>query len=410
LSANLSRSPLVTPLPPRRFRPEEQAPPNVLLALTSKPPFFQQLLGMDWQPRRKYAQDFQQPSFQTIGIPSVIPTTAVPRAPYTVPLFNRARLQPDPVPNSLLTLLAKSQPANPPFIPPQLPEIYKAKGNLDYQELEVTVYLQGSVILPYFPPDLPAFHVRARATPQDFFFQTTQIGQPKPFHQDDWPLFARKTQPHLDYTYSGITTRGIPAGIQLPFSLTDWPTPQRKKYTFLDIPPNVLLSGIRQNQPFGFYDWPQTQRPKFVPGEAYPSPQIVLTTKYPEPFYQTEWPLPLRARKLSEDHVWSGWTTRAPKTIPSGFDVMPNLFGMNYLEAIYTLQVAGIYIPKAAYFFGPSQITVKWVDVGGPGGLVQAQSIAAGLLVKPGTKLTLTVSNFPFSSSLDPYPDWYQRN
>ena len=409
MSANLARDPTFAPLPGRKFRAEDQVL-NTLLLLTKKPPPVQQLLGMDWHPRRRWAQDHIQQSFQTIGIPAIIPTTAVPRAPYTVPLFNRARLQPDPTPNPLLTLYKGLGPSAPPFVPPQLPDIFKPRGNLDYQDLEVTVYLQGAVIAPYLPVDLPAFHVRARATPQDFIFQSLQIPPAKPFHQDDWPLFARNKQPMQDWQWNGVTTLGIPSGINIPFRLTEWPTPQRPKYTFHDIPPNVLQFGIRQNQPFGFYDWPTPRRANFVPGESLASPHIVLTTVYPKPFLQSEWPTPIRARKLAEDHIWSGWTTRTPASIPQGLDVMPNLFGMNYLEAIYVLQVAGIYIPKAAYFFGPSQITVKWVDVGGPGGIVQSQSIAAGLLVKPGTKLTLYVSNFPFASSLDPYPDWYQRN
>jgi beta-lactam-binding protein with PASTA domain len=89
---------------------------------------------------------------------------------------------------------------------------------------------------------------------------------------------------------------------------------------------------------------------------------------------------------------------------------MPNVVGLNYYEAQQVLAAVGVFIPPG--YFELSTISILWMDfgpystdvdeMGGEnqltyGGIVTAQSLAAGTLVKRGAPITLTVSNFPMS-------------
>lgn len=90
--------------------------------------------------------------------------------------------------------------------------------------------------------------------------------------------------------------------------------------------------------------------------------------------------------------------------------IMPNLIGTNYYEALLTLELAGIYVPGAAYGFTPSTIKVTWQKVNALGGLVTAQSVSPGAAATANMPITLTISAFSVSSSLNTYPDWKQVN
>jgi len=88
---------------------------------------------------------------------------------------------------------------------------------------------------------------------------------------------------------------------------------------------------------------------------------------------------------------------------------MPQLVGLNFYEAIQVLQAAGIYIPLPVYAFTPSSISVQWVKSTYAPGTVVAQSIPYGDPATAGEDITLTVSLFPFGSTIDMPPDWRQR-
>lgn len=90
---------------------------------------------------------------------------------------------------------------------------------------------------------------------------------------------------------------------------------------------------------------------------------------------------------------------------------MPNVVGISYYQALEMLQSAGIYQPLVAYAFAPSQISVKWARSATlPPGFVTAQSLAAGAAVLPGSKLTLSIAQFPMNAVIDMPPDWQQVN
>lgn len=76
---------------------------------------------------------------------------------------------------------------------------------------------------------------------------------------------------------------------------------------------------------------------------------------------------------------------------------MPNLIGVLLWQAIALLQDAGILVPASIGYFGTYPISVKWVPAVINRGFVVAQSIIAGVNVKPNTPILLTVNNFPDS-------------
>lgn len=80
-----------------------------------------------------------------------------------------------------------------------------------------------------------------------------------------------------------------------------------------------------------------------------------------------------------------------PGTIP-----MPNLVGLYFWEAEWLLKQLGILNLPALGYFGVYPISFRWVpDSGLEPFYVTAQSLAAGLFVKPNTPFTLTIQEPP---------------
>lgn len=406
--ATILRQPTYAPYQVRRIYPQIDPVPNLLLALTRVAPFrSNEALPSRVEPR-KWAQDFQQPNFQTQGIPGLARDPRIFRTPLITPIFPRRYPMPEQVINPIITLY-KIAAAVPPFTIEQFPEIYRKPWG-DSLGSEDQSFLPGPAALPYFPAEFPT-PMRARANPQDFFFQTTGIQAPAPFNQDDWPEIHKKRYVNQSFELSGAITRGIPTGVNTPFSQAEWPILFRRKETFHEIPPNTTLKGLPQPFPFFQSEWVTPIRARQFPAESYQSPQIVLTTPVLRPFAQTDWPpLPRRARSTPiSDFYFEAWNTLYKPTVPTGTIAMPNLIGINFYEAIEILQAAGIYIPQTIYFAQSSQITVKWQRSSQyRGGIVIAQSISAGNLTSKGAPITLTLASFPFASLIDLPPDWKQ--
>lgn len=406
--ATILRDATFAPYQARRLYPQVDPVPNLLLALTRVAPFrANEALPNRVEPR-KWAQDFQQPNFQTQGIPGLARDPRIFRTPLITPIFPRRYPMPEQVINPITTLY-KIAAAVPPFTLEQFPEVYRKPWG-DILGMEGQAFLPGPASLPYFPVEFPT-PMRARATPQDFFFQTTGIQAPAPFSQDDWPEIYRKRYFHQSFEWSGAQTRGIPSGINTPFSQNEWPITPPVRQTFHDIPPNTTLRGLPQPFPFFQDEWVTPLRARQVPSDSYASPQILLTTQVLKPFAQTDWPeLPRRRRTNPiSDFYFEAWNTIYHPTVPTGTIAMPNLIGINFYEAIEILQFAGIYKPITFYFQQTSQIKVIWQkSTQYRGGVVIAQSVLPGNLVAAGQPLTLTIASFPFASLIDLPPDWKQ--
>lgn len=245
-------------------------------------------------------QDFQWAGSTTQGIPSQPRDPRIFRAPFYAPIFKPAAQQPEHYPNVALRSLAVTPP---PFEPPTFPELIR-RPDRDFMAFETLAYLPGPVIAPYIPVDFPT-PMRAKATPQDFIFSSTGIPPLAPFNQDDWPIPLKLRLHHQDFWWTGVTTRGIPAGVAAPFQQDDWPVPVRAK-------------------------WAQA--------ESYDSPQILLITPVLRPFSQRDFPNPHKFRPIPIDWPWGGVTTRGipPVPPPSGpFDAVTlegYAIGLNAVE------------------------------------------------------------------------------
>lgn len=225
-------------------------------------------------------QDFYASGVTTRGIPVKGRDPNIFRTPLVVPIFALPRLQPDPIPNNLAGLYKLTAP-NPPFTLDQFPEIFRR----NYGEtlgFEFQCFLPGPGQLPFIPVDFPT-PMRAKANPQDFVFSSTGIPPLAPFNQDDWPITFSFRQLPSGFEWSGATTRGIPAGVAVPFNQDDWPVTFRKKEAYAD---------------------------------SYESPQILLITPITRPFSQTDFPNPPPYKRLREDWMWSGTTTRGITPVP----------------------------------------------------------------------------------------------
>jgi hypothetical protein len=351
-------------------------------------------------------QDFIWQGTTTRGIPLPAVQAAFFRPPTQVEYYRRPYRQ-IPQESALTLKLGVAGPA--PFIPSYQPEVYR-RTDRDFLQMETLSYLPGPVIAPYIPVDFPT-PMRARATPQDFLFPSTGIAPPKPFAQLDWPLNLPVRQTRMHFEITGATTRGIPTGINAPFSQKEWPQTTRPKETFHEIPPNTTLKGLPQAFPFFQDEWPLPLRAREFPAESYQSPQILLTTAVLRPFAQTDWPpLPIRRPTFpSADFGWEAWNTLYRPLPPIGGLIMPNLIGDNIYEAMKLLQQAGIYVPNTNYFNQVSSIRIQWGHSDQYlGGTVIAQSIQGGNLTSKGAPLLLTIASFPFASFFDLPPDWKQ--
>lgn len=257
--------------------------PNLPLGFFPKlPPFTARTSEPERFLPRPPAQDFMWSGTTTRGIVNKPRDPNIFRAATKVDQYCRPYQQIEQQPSLLLKGLAAVAP---PFANPVFPEIYRPAGR-DFLVLEALSYLPGPVIAPYIPVDFPT-PMRARATPQDFIFASTGIPPLAPFNQDDWPIPIRLRGHHQDFWWTGVTTRGIPAGIAAPFQQDDWPI---------------------------------TVRPKLAQAESYDSPQLLLITPILRPFSQGDWVNPQRFRPIPIDWPWSGPTTRGipPVPAPSG--------------------------------------------------------------------------------------------
>jgi hypothetical protein len=374
-------------------------PPNLPLGPFPKArPFVQEHLSTDVTWPRKWAQDFYWSGTTTRGIPTQ-PALAIEfRGAVLSPNYPKARLQPDHVPNNLLALLVAVKP---PFVPPTFQEIYR-KADRDFQQLQALSYLPGPVSEPFFSVDLP-ITFRAPDKAQDFFFQSNAIPQAAPFYQSDWPLFARSKQPHFDYTYSGITTRGIPG--RTPIVPSEWPIPMPKRWvqdfywsgnTTRTIPPAPAPFKTSIEYPSILI----RRREQY--SESYSSPEVLLKTPIYAPFYQTEWQeIYTRSRPNFLD-VSLNYSLYPGLPITITGLIMPNVVGLNLWEALDALQVAGILVPSKIGYFGTFPVSVDWISQLPPTPvdlaqdfIVCAQSVAPGAAATVNQAITLSVYEPP---------------
>jgi len=249
-------------------------------------------------------QDYIQNSAQALGIPVKARDPNIFRTPTRIEYFRPPYHQIEQTQSLVLKTLVASVA---PFKPPSFPEVYR-RADRDFLQMEALSYLPGPVIAPYIPVDFPT-PMRARATPQDFTFSSTGIQPLAPFNQVDWPIPLKLRLHHQDFWWTGITTRGIPAGVAAPFQQDDWPIPLR---------------------------------PKWAQAESYDSPHILLITPILRPFSQQEWVNPTRFKPIAIDWPWSGPTTRGipPVPAPSGPFAAVTLegyaIGMDQLELHWT--------------------------------------------------------------------------
>lgn len=281
--ANIFRQPLKVD---QYRRPYQQVDPVPNLPTTFFPnlkPFTSDSASLPdrfW--RTTPGQDFIQNSTQALGIPTQTRDPRIFRAPTRVDYYRRPYHQLEQQPSLVLKTLVAGAP---PFIPTSFTDVYR-RGDRDFMQMETLSYLPGPVIAPYIPVDFPT-PMRARAAPQDFIFSSSGIPPQAPFNQDDWPIPLKLRLHHQDFWWTGVTTRGIPAGVAEPFNQADWPI----------VPPR-----------------------KWAQAESYDSPQILLITPVLRPFSQQEWVNPLRFKQIPIDWPWSGPTTRGipPVPAPSG--------------------------------------------------------------------------------------------
>lgn len=273
--------PIFAPLQKRSYYHQREDIPNLLLKLTAVVPFTARTSLPERVEPRKWAQDFQQPNFQTQGIPPPSVTAIQFRAPLSVPIFARKALTPDPTPNPLLGLYSIAA-VIPPFTLEQFPEVYRKPWWNDVPGMEGQAFLPGPGQLPFFPVEFITPQ-RARQLPQDFTQSSAVVPPPKPFNQNDWQQYYRPRQLPYGSEVSGIVTRGIPAGIVLPFQQDDWPVPIR---------------------------------PKWAQAESVSSSEMLLNTVVLRPFAQSEFPNPFPRQYRRDDWIWSGVITRGIPPIP----------------------------------------------------------------------------------------------
>lgn len=276
--ANVLREPTFVPIQRRPYVQVDQ-PPNLAANFFPKvAPFTAREDMPDRFWPRPPVQDFAVSGATTRGIPAQPSQPRIIRSPTYAPIFPRPYLQQEQLQSLVLKTLTA---ASPPFRPPQFPEIFRRNIG-DFYGFEVQGYLQGPVGAPFIPVEFPT-PMRARSTPQDFTFASSAIPPPAPFSQDDWPIPIRVRALHQDFWWTGITTRGIPAGVNAPFKQSDWPDPRRKADQYSDV---------------------------------YSSPHLLLVTPILRPFSQSEWINPRRAALTPIDWPWSGFTTRGIPPIP----------------------------------------------------------------------------------------------
>lgn len=262
-------------------RPYNQVDPvrNLLTFLPKTIPFTtQSTLPERFWPKPP-VQDFMWSGTTTRGIPTKTRDPNIFRTPTKVDQYRPPYQQVEQQTSLVLKTLAAGPP---PFANPVFPETLAPAGR-DFMVLESLSYLPGPVIAPYIPVDFPT-PMRARAIPQDFIFSSSGIPPLAPFNQDDWPNPIRLRIHHQDFWWTGITTRGIPAGVAAPFQQDDWPVPLPRK-------------------------WAQ--------GESYDTPQILLVTPILRPFSQQDWVNPQSFRLIPIDWPWSGPTTRGIPPVPA---------------------------------------------------------------------------------------------
>lgn len=239
-----------------------------------------------------------------------------------------------------------------------------------------------------FPSDLRGWIQSPQPSPQAI-----------PNHQSDWPnpLPLRRSVDSLTWVWS------IAPSLTANFSQYDWPNPIIARAStergWIQSPQPSPQTPFRQS------DWqnpaplPQNLELRSWIRAPQPSPQSI-------PNAQLDWPNPAPLARNRELFTWSQFILQ-PTPPPVG-PVMPNLFGLNYYMALKVLQAAGVYVPQVVYKFNITSISVTWAKTGFPGGIVTAQSIAAGLSVVPNSPITLTVSMYPFGADIDSPPDWRQ--
>ncbi len=159
--------------------------------------------------------------------------------------------------------------------------------------------------VPFSPTDLPT-PMRARAVPQAECVGTPRVLQSLFFYSPEHapelqaPLRARAV-PQADIPPNSLLT-GIPAQPTVPFKNLEQLTQIARRPAQSEIPPNLLASTLlpAQGAPFYQTDWPNPVRARIAPQAD--SQTGVTTRGIPtlSPFAWFDWPTPARARSLPQ--------------------------------------------------------------------------------------------------------------
>lgn len=298
----------------------------------------------------------------------------------------RAWIQPDVIPNLLLTTLVIVATA--PFHSVDLGQPFRAKA-VPQAFIPPNTLLIGIpapiVQAPFRQVDWPITVRRDAAGSMQLDLVSYQAAVASaPFFQTEWPNPLRVRPTPIAESIAGFTTRGIPR--PPPVLAIDWQNPPARKPQRFDDPPNLLTAtlqaiaakpffaidlgqpfkariaplieavpnslilGIPQIMGFNTYDWPTPQRARAIRFDDVPNVAINAPIVATLPFRQTEQPNPpLRVRAIPSADIppnstatgivppppfsQDEWVTPV-RARPAQSEIAPNLLTLNLVAAI----------------------------------------------------------------------------
>lgn len=224
------------------------------------------------------------------------------RAPASAPIFPRAFVGTDVIPNILLGLAALLTPLKQPFNQHEWPVPERARAGAP-QDHQCAGYTTRNIPPPppFYQTDQPNPPPPPRITPQDWQCSgvTTQGIPRTPFNQSEWPVpLAARIAPQ-DFQKSSTQTFGIPP--PPPFFQNEWPLPLWAKitpqawenggYTTRGIPPPPPFRPAEWTYQIPVYTPP---RPTYIDSDFFVAPPF--RTAQSAPFVPSEWPTPIPVR------------------------------------------------------------------------------------------------------------------
>lgn len=276
-------------------------------------------------------------------------TINVPRDPIVTPIHARkAATQPLIFANLLLTTLAVTQQV--PFNQEDWQNPIRAKAVV--QQTTIVNLLANTLYTP--PPTLLARHPLSIKRPPNpppqqpdvtrSLLETTLEAQQAPFVQQDWPNPLRKKDSLEQHS---LTIISLYEGEQ-PFSFRDWPNPALPKkiqqpeiqtgllQTSMYVAPPTLLAREPLSIKRPPSAWPQ--QPDAI--SSLNTTLLVPTGEAQAPFFQTDWPNPVRRKDSLEQHSFEmvslysagpfnqfDWPNPLPELVAQQPDLPQNLLG-----------------------------------------------------------------------------------